>query len=137
MATPESNVTERAAQRAKGHPSFVGYALSLYQQSRGQSEAELAGWLGCPIDTMSRLSLCRRPVGTDAAFRFDVEAIARFAGIDAERLVQVLRTAEGIEAFRSVPAAGDADSRPLRFAARQAGKAGSDEVAGGGKGEGS
>jgi hypothetical protein len=136
MAVPKVNLTERAVQRARGHPLFLGYALSLYQQLRGQSEAELAVWLGCPLDQMSRLGLCRRPVGTDTAFRRDVEAIAQFAGVDSGRLAQVLRTADSIVALRDAPAGSGAGLPPLRVAAREAGKTGSGEESSGGKTEG-
>ena len=123
MATRKLSLAERVIERAKVHQSFLGYVLTLYQQSRGQSEADLANWLGCTPEQLGRLSLCRRPAGTDATFKNDVEALAQFAGVDAGRLVQVLRAAESIVALRDTSATGGIGLPPLRLAAREVGKA--------------
>src|SRR4051794_35701720 len=122
MTTPNDKLLGRVVERTKARPSFLGHALSLYQESRGLSDAELAAWFDCSGEQLIRLSLCRRPVGTDVTFRNDVETVAKFAGVDAGRLVQVLRAADSITALRDAPP-GAAGLPPVRLAAREAGKA--------------
>ncbi len=84
----------RAAERAGRHPFYLSASLLAYARSEGLDDAGLAASLGCDLDTLPALLLCRRPTGGGAVFRADVEAIAARFGIDAGRLARLIRDAD-------------------------------------------
>jgi hypothetical protein len=93
-----------AAARAEEQPFFLASALTAYRRLAGYDEAGLAVWLGCSPVALARLALCRRPDGESAMFSDEVQRIAAFAGANATRLANLLRTVENAEAMRT-PAA--------------------------------
>jgi len=93
------------ADRVRADPFFLASALDVYARSEGIGDAALAERLGCEVETLARLALCRRP----AAERFlaDVEAIAERFGIDATELAAVVRRADVLEVLsRGMGASG-------------------------------
>lgn len=121
MAMSNNNLLATLRERAKGLPSFMAYAISLYQHVNGHSDEQIADWLDCSPAQCEKLGLCRRPLGTDLNFRDHVEEIANFAGADPLKLAHLLRTTESIVAFRDAPLP-IAGTQPLRVAAREASK---------------
>jgi hypothetical protein len=103
----ESPVWRRAVERAGRLPFFVAGALRAYQTGHGLCDAELARFLGCPLEALPGLALCRRPDTEGEGFRAEVERIAAYAGADPFRLAQLfcdVATAEALSGAR--PAAG-------------------------------
>lgn len=94
MNTP-SDTLRHAADRAVDNPYFLAAALEAYRQERGLSAQELADYLGCPIETLPFLALCRRPA--DGSFQRDVTMIAARFGVGAPRLASLLREVELLE----------------------------------------
>jgi len=83
----------RAARGLAHDPHVVGSAIAAYRERRGQTEAELAAWLGLAgVTTLHKLSLCRRPDPTSPSFDDDVAALAQYFGGDEARLRLLLRT---------------------------------------------
>lgn len=76
----------RLADRASDDPFFLGYHLRQFATRRLWTHAALAAWLGCPVEQLAHLSLCRTPE-TDA----DFAEIASVMGVRAEGLREVMR----------------------------------------------
>ena len=111
----------QGAVRARSRPSFVAYAFSLYQDAESLSDKELAEFLGCSAEALSRLALCQRPSGATAEYRRLVELIASFAAANPDHLSQVLRSADAAIRLRKVQADATWDDASLRIAARRPG----------------
>jgi len=90
----------RAAARAEGDPFFIGFALAAYRDLAGFDDRQLGTWLGCPLQNLPRLALCRRPDGESAMFGDEVQRIARYVEVEAGRLAQLLRAVENVEAMQ-------------------------------------
>lgn len=80
---PDGNPTPLThfARRAESDPLFLAAQLALYRDSRGWTDDDLAAYLGVPVESLTRLALCRR-CETPAHVR---EVAAEF-GCDAGRL---------------------------------------------------
>lgn len=87
------------AQRAESDSFFLASALAKYAESENLSEAELAQVLGCDVASLPRLWLCRRPRREPAFFREDVSRIASALEVNSERLAEVVRRADVLEAL--------------------------------------
>jgi hypothetical protein len=107
-----------AVGRAEEDPFFVGFALRIYRAAEELDDAGLAERLGCAPADLPSLALCRRPTPTATSYRHDVDRIAVWAHTDADRLANVLRFAEGVEAMRRMRRPAGADG--VLMAARDA-----------------
>lgn len=97
------------AARAAGDPFFLGFALSEYARAEGLTDDRLAAHLGCPVENLTMLRLCRAPRQEPVGFRADVERVAGRFGADAGRLAAVVRQVEGVVRLRAAgPAAAEA-----------------------------
>lgn len=111
----KSELRALAAHRAGEHEFYLASALIEYQRLRKMDEASLTQHLGCDLQTLDRLRLCRRPGEQSATFRTDVQAIAQRFGISAITLAQMLREIASLQAIRS---ADEAKSPSVLMAAR-------------------
>ena len=57
------------ARRVADDRFFLASALADYARSERLDDAGLAGALGCAVDALTTLRLCRRPAGDAATFR--------------------------------------------------------------------
>jgi hypothetical protein len=91
---------EAAAARASRDPFFLGWALAAHQRRHGLDDAALAAVLGCPLDMLTSLRLCRRPGAAEPtrSAEQDVRAIAGHFGIDAPALRRVVEEVAGSSA---------------------------------------
>jgi hypothetical protein len=119
----DGELLRRAAERAGQHPFYLSSSLLAYARAERLDDAGLAASLGCDLDTLPLLLLCRRPSGGGAVFRDDVEAIAARFGIDASRLAALIRAADALVSLRDattdrtgglLAAARDRDHDPPR-----------------------
>lgn len=97
---PSSKVVQRALQRAAADPFFLASALEAYRSLNGLEGTALADYLDCSMEDMTRLAFCRRPVTDAMAFRQEVEQIATYASVSADRLAQLLREVDSLETLR-------------------------------------
>jgi len=104
------------ARRASTDAFFLGNAFAEYQAMHGIDDRTLAKMLGCTIQAVARLALCRRPDDQAAKFREEVQRIATFASCNAERLVQLLREVAAVGSLREE--GREASSQGLLMAAR-------------------
>ena len=56
--TPTS--TARAAAYYSAHPEFLGHQFDALMEREGLTEEDLATRLGCTVDTLHHLAVCRR-----------------------------------------------------------------------------
>ena len=105
------NPLDQLAARVVADPFFLAPTLAEYARSEQfQDDAQLAAALGCRIEDLARLRLCRapRPDGND--FRSDLTAIATRFGLDLVTLTRVVRRGQSIvrvrEASSAQPSAG-------------------------------
>lgn len=95
---------ERAVARVADDEAFV--ASALHDWGGGHLDLEkAASFLGCTPNAVVQLALCRRPVGTSKSFRQDVAQIAAHVCVDETRLLELLREASSIAAFRKADGA--------------------------------
>ncbi len=80
---------KRAAQRSVEEDWMLGQTFERYRELEGYSPEQLATQLGCTVESLQWLSLCRRPEGD--SFAEHVLLIARRFALDASRLGAVLR----------------------------------------------
>ncbi|MGH2459755.1 MAG: hypothetical protein ACRDIY_12900 [Chloroflexota bacterium] len=110
MASPLA----RLARRVEDDPAFLASALKQYALSEGLDGRGLAAALACPVESLARLALCRRPRPNPPWFRQDVDRIARRFGANADALATVVRRADALARLRGI----DADAPGLLMAAR-------------------
>lgn len=80
---------EPAAPRSSQETWTLGYALLLYRTRRNLTEEALARELGCTVDTLRYLCLCRRPDEAELTWQL-AQIVERFP-VPAENLEAILR----------------------------------------------
>jgi hypothetical protein len=79
------------AGRVADAPDFLACALAEYVRSERLNDTTLAARLGCSVETLLHLSLCRMPAAQASLFWRDVERIAARFLVNAEVLAEVVR----------------------------------------------
>jgi hypothetical protein len=100
---------EPAARRSAGEAWTVGHAFERYRALEGSSQEELAKELGCSLEVLHWLSLCRCPQGE--AFTEQVSTIAKRFAVDVLLLTQVLRRVEVMDRLSIRAEDGEARDR--------------------------
>jgi hypothetical protein len=91
-SSPES--LKRLSERVRDRSFFLGSALAVYQDAEDLTEVAMAEQLGCSVDTLTLLRLCRMPGYGSHSFKHDVNHLAARFKIDGNRLAEMLREAE-------------------------------------------
>jgi hypothetical protein len=94
------------ARRAEHESFFLAAVLAAYARAERLDDAALAGALGCAMEQLVPLRLCRAPRCDAGGFREDVERIASGLQLDAERLAEVVRRGRVAARFEG-PAASE------------------------------
>lgn len=105
---------ELAASRSRRHAWALGGLLEAYCRLEDNRAEALAEYLGCTLDTLNRLSLCRRPDDDDLTSY--VSRLGERFAFDRDRLVAVLRHAMVVGAMHGD--AGDVAEQATLMAAR-------------------
>lgn len=71
-------------------PLFLGFYLARIAQAHGWDEQALADAVGCPLDRLPLLYLCRWPLASDPLFAEKVRQIAEYAPCEESALRQLL-----------------------------------------------
>jgi hypothetical protein len=115
MSNPEW--LERAARRSQSETWMMGHAFERYRELEGCSQEELAKKLGCTMEVLHWLSLCRLPEGQD--FNAQATVIAHRFAVELLPLVHVLRRVEVMNALSKQRGAGEVqEEHALQLAAR-------------------
>jgi hypothetical protein len=108
---------ERVARRSRSEPWTLGHAFERYRELEGRTQEELAKELGCTLEVLHWLSVCRRPEGQD--FTEQASAIASRFAVELLPLVRVLRHVEVMEKLSQRDEPGeDTEEQPMQLAAR-------------------
>lgn len=107
----------KASERSAHDPKALGSAFSIYLRLEKKTPEALMEKLGCSPETYQWLSLCGRP--TPDRFLEHVQMIADRYHVDVDKLAEVIRHAEVLEAF-SAPKVedDDEDASPTLLAAQ-------------------
>ena len=97
----KSYLLHRAAEKAIRLDFFLGKVLLEYMTIQGLDKAGLAKKLGCNLDQFSRLALCRQPQEDSDNFRYEIESIAKFIGIEPVKLGQLIREAASLRVLKN------------------------------------
>jgi hypothetical protein len=77
--------------RVESDPKFLAHLLRLYADSETMNDERLALELGCPIESLVQVRLCRAPRVSGADFHADIERVATRFGVRVERLAEAAR----------------------------------------------
>ena len=100
MTTPEW--LKVASQRSAQAPASLGYVFEQYRMHEGKSAQEFAAMLGCSLEALEGLSLCRRP--EQERFAEHLRMIEKRFAVEPRRLAAVLRRVEVLDVL---PADGE------------------------------
>jgi hypothetical protein len=96
----KTEALRRLVERTRQDAFFVGRPLAIYQKLHGLDDHQLAQWLECSKDNLTRLALCRLPDDKKDGYQQNVRKIAVFAPCNPDRLVQLLREVASWEALQ-------------------------------------
>jgi len=105
-----------AARRSGQHTWTLGYVFEKYCKYQGRSAEQLAEYLGCSVEVLAWLSLCRRP--DEDRFAEHLKVIADRFSLDAYRLATVVRRVEVLDVLPANQEEGDLGEEALLLAAR-------------------
>jgi hypothetical protein len=108
---------EHLAERLADAPDFFASALRSYARSERLDEAGLAAGLGCTLDTLTHLRLCRMPRDEAALFWPDVKRIAERYSVNADLLAEISRRGQSLVHLRA-PVVGQVPGPGFLLAAR-------------------
>jgi hypothetical protein len=77
---------ERAGKQASEHTFFLAARLVAYQQYHELTDQQLVDILGCSLENLARLRLCRVPETSE-----ELAQVAARGNVDAQKLASVLR----------------------------------------------
>jgi hypothetical protein len=88
------------AERVADNPLFLASALAVYARSEELDDAGLAARLGCPVEQLPLVRLCRVPRSDPAERRQDVAVIAGHFHLDERVLHEAVKRAVVLERLR-------------------------------------
>ena len=91
-----SKPLERLARRVQSDSFFLAAPLARYAGSEQLDDAALAARLGCDLDTLTHLRLCRNPEPMAPHFWKDVACIATRYRLDPDRLAEIVRFGQSL-----------------------------------------
>lgn len=100
-----TNPIDWLATKVENDPDFLAPVLMLFARSERLDEAGLAAALGCSLEDLSRLKVCRPP--RPACVWEDVATLADHFDLDPDCLLAVVRRGQAIQQWqRMTPASG-------------------------------
>lgn len=99
-----------AVRRSSAREWTLGHVLEKYRRFENKSPEELAMELGCSLETLEWLALCRRP--DEDTFAEDLSGIAERFNVDPNGLASVIRHAESLDVFAARQEDGHAARGP-------------------------
>jgi hypothetical protein len=90
-------------------PFFLAHPLAEFARSERLDDPALAARLGCRVEDLALVRLCRAPRPGPAEFRADIAAVAARFGLDAGKLAAAVRHGQGLATLRDAPRPAVAD----------------------------
>jgi hypothetical protein len=87
---------ENLALRLENDPFFLSCPLRLFAKSAGLGAPQLAERLGCSLETLVLVRLCRSPREEPGQFQKDIARIAATYHVDAGLLTDAVRRGQAI-----------------------------------------
>ncbi len=107
------------AGRVADHPSFLAAALAVYARSEELDDRGLADRLGCSVEQLPLVRLCRAPRSDPAGRSEDVAIIAGHFHLNELVLLEAVKRAAVLERLRqAAPGSPSAGGEGLLMAAR-------------------
>lgn len=103
-----TSAVDALARRLAGGSFFLASALATYAQSEDLDDRGLAETLGCAVEALGPLRLCRRPRSPANLFREDVRKIAARFGVRPEILAEAVRRSDVLARLREATMEGEA-----------------------------
>ena len=91
---------EDLALRVAEEPFFLAGLLRAYAFSESLDDTGLAAALGCPVQELTMLRLCRAPRTDSEDFLDDITCIAERFGLDPERLADAVKRGRVVRRFQ-------------------------------------
>ncbi len=88
----------RLSQRLENDPFFLASVLHSYVISQGIDATSLAQQLGCDVQALGIIGICRRPNLEN--FRSDVFQIAQRFNLNVEALAEIVRHVDSLKILR-------------------------------------
>ena len=104
-----SDALRHLAARVETDPFFFAHPLAEYARSERLDDSALAARLGCRLEDLTPLRLCRAPRPDPDGFRDDLTRVASRFGIDPGVLAVAVRHGQGLATLR---ATARADTTP-------------------------
>jgi hypothetical protein len=95
------NHLESFAHRVESDPFFLACVLRDYARSEGLDDAALAAALGCNLETLTMVRLCRAPA--DYRFKEDIDQVVARFGLNHGVLVEAVRRGQAISSMKRQP----------------------------------
>jgi hypothetical protein len=95
-----SEALDHLANRVATDPFFLAFVLAEYARAEKLDDSAVAAALGCRVEDLTPLRLCRAPRPDPTDFRADVGAIAGRFGIAPGKLAEVVRRGEALSRLR-------------------------------------
>lgn len=104
-----------AVRRSKEKSWLLGHVFEQYRRFENKTPEELARQLGCSLETLAWLTLCRRP--DEDRFAEDLSLIAERFNVDPNGLAEVIRHVESLGALVDRPEEEQGVDAPVLLAA--------------------
>jgi transcriptional regulator with XRE-family HTH domain len=111
----QPNWLKTAARRSAERVWTLGHVFEKYRQFERKSPEELAMQLGCSLETLAWLALCRRP--DEERFAEDLSIIAERFNVDPNGLAEVIRHVESLGVLSERQEDGNASNETIQLAA--------------------
>jgi hypothetical protein len=95
-------------------PFFLACPLRLFAQSKGFDDSQLTSWLGCSMQALLPLRLCRAPAAESSRFLKDIGRIAATYHVGEAELADAVRHGQVIWQLRQGQAGGAGRLRAAR-----------------------
>lgn len=102
--------------RAEREPFFLASLLAAFARAEDLDDAGVAAALGCKVEDMLMIRLCRAPRADARGYRDDIDSISGRFGLDPARLAEVVK--RGRVLTRLLAAGEGADQPGWLMAAR-------------------
>ena len=110
---------EKLALRMEEDPFFLACPLRLFAQSKELDDFQLANELGCSVETLLPLRLCRAPAPESKRFLHDIGQIAATYGVGEIALADAVRHGQAIWQLRQRQTGAAPTLRAARDAKRE------------------
>ena len=116
MSDKPAESLARAARRAGAQPFFLASILQAYQLTNSLDDLAFAELLGCTLNDLPRLGLCRRPIADASTFATDIAHLEARFHLNGDQLAAVIRQIDALQALQQHLGTAQAASVVLRAA---------------------